>query len=67
VSNLELDFAPPAQNTDTSRAAAKAIEPHMNVLHRRLMRYLQAQPPALAWFEDENAPDQRPGVDNQDV
>jgi len=37
MSNLELNFAPPAQNTDTSRAAAKAIEPCAQTLRWQVL------------------------------
>ena len=43
MSNLELNFAPPAQNTDTSRAAAKAIQPCAQTLRWAVLAFLRRQ------------------------
>ena len=49
MNQTEIDFAAPAQNTDTSRAAAKAIQPVMNQLQEQIWCYLQSCKPGVAW------------------
>ena len=43
MNNLELDFAAPAQNTDTSRGAAKAIESCAQTLRWAVLAFLRRQ------------------------
>ena len=41
MTQLDISFAPPAQNTDTSRAAAKAIQPCAQTLRWSILACLR--------------------------